>query len=69
MEMVHFIFLNGNKYKGTFKNGKRHGFGTFTLVDGGKYSGEWLNDEISGQGIYEFSQMVMFMRVCLKMEK
>ena len=29
-----FHFSNGDKYKGAFKNGKREGFGVFTLIDG-----------------------------------
>ena len=32
------------KYEGEYKDGKRHGQGTFTHSDGGKYVGEWEND-------------------------
>ena len=50
-----FIYSNGDKYKGGFKNGKRQGFGLFELNDGGEYSGEWKDDKINGQGKYQFS--------------
>ena len=31
----------GDKYVGEYKNGKRHGQGTYTYPIGDKYVGEW----------------------------
>ena len=46
---------DGNKYVGEWKDGKRHGQGTFTFGPksewrGEKYVGEWRDDERHGQG-------------------
>ena len=38
-------FANGNKYAGEWKNGARHGQGTFTWSNGYKYVGEWKDDK------------------------
>ena len=32
--------------------GKKHGYGTFTYVNGEKYVGEWKNEKWHGQGTY-----------------
>jgi len=38
-------------YVGEWRNGKRHGYGTFSSVDGQyNYSGEWRNDARHGHG-------------------
>jgi len=52
-----FTFASGNKYVGEFKNGKRHGQGTFTYAggDGEKYVGEFKNDKYNGQGTYTYA--------------
>ena len=42
----------GTKYVGEYKDGKRHGQGTFTHPDGGKYVGEWKDDKPNGQGTF-----------------
>ena len=34
---------NGDKYVGEFKDGKKHGQGTYTYTDGRKYVGEFKN--------------------------
>ena len=46
---------NGDVYYGqmstyTWERRKRHGYGTYTYVDGGKYVGEWYNHEKDGNG-------------------
>ena len=41
----------GHKYRGAFKNGKRHGQGTFINRDGYKYVGAFKNGNHHGQGI------------------
>ena len=41
------------KYKNgkmIYTEGKRHGYGTYTDVNGWKYVGEWKNDKPHGQG-------------------
>jgi hypothetical protein len=38
------------KYKGSYRDGKRSGRGTFLWSDGSKYTGEWANDMMEGYG-------------------
>lgn len=40
-----YIFSNGSKYVGEFKNKWRHGQGTHTPVTGTVKRGEWINDK------------------------
>ena len=49
-----YIYPNGEKYVGDWKNGKYHGQGTFTYRDGSKYVGGWKNEKQDGQGTYTF---------------
>ena len=37
-------------YKGSYKNGKFHGTGTYTYSDGTTYRGEWKNGKCHGKG-------------------
>ena len=48
-------YENGGFYKGTFKNGRQHGYGTYSLPNGYEYSGEWVNGQAVGEGIAKFS--------------
>jgi len=41
-----YTYLDGEKYEGEWKNGKRNGQGTFTYPDGSKYIGEWRNGDM-----------------------
>jgi hypothetical protein len=41
-------------YKGEWKNGKRHGWGTLLYPDGSQYRGEWSNDRFNGTGTKEY---------------
>ena len=41
-ETISHTFPSGDKYVGEVKNGKFHGQGTYTWVDGKKYVGEWV---------------------------
>lgn len=34
-----------------FKEGKRHGEGTYVFADGTIYKGEWVNGRIKGKGV------------------
>ncbi len=42
IEMTQYALRN--TYYGSFKNGKRHGKGTFLYADGTKYEGSWENN-------------------------
>ncbi len=45
-----YTYPDGTRYKGEWKDNKRHGKGVLIRPDGTKYSGEWLNDKPDGQG-------------------
>ena len=45
----------GNQYIGEWKDGRKDGQGTFTLVSGSEYIGEWKNDQPHGQGTLTWS--------------
>jgi hypothetical protein len=46
---------DGGKYEGEFKDGKRHGQGTGTYLNGEKYVGEFKEGKRHGQGTYTYS--------------
>ena len=48
-------YPNGSKYLGEYKDGKKHGQGTFTYPNGDKYVGEFKDGEKNGQGTFTFS--------------
>ncbi|MDC0201905.1 hypothetical protein OAJ56_01540 [Flavobacteriales bacterium] len=53
--------IRGNNiYVGEWKDGKKHGQGTYTLADGSKYIGEWENGKENGQGIMVYSDSVRY---------
>ena len=41
-------------YVGNFKNGERHGEGTYTFGDGSEYNGRWKNNKKDGYGALEY---------------
>ncbi len=43
-------YTDGVKYVGDYKDGKRHGQGTYTFPDGKKYVGGWKDSKYHGQG-------------------
>ncbi len=45
-------YYSDGKYVGTFKEGKRNGFGTFYNDNGNKYAGNYKNDKSNGKGTY-----------------
>ena len=40
--------MDGSCYKGVYKNGKKHGFGTYQWTDGSKYQGQWEDNCLNG---------------------
>ncbi|MEL7408350.1 MAG: hypothetical protein AAFN00_15560, partial [Cyanobacteria bacterium J06558_2] len=44
-------FGNGDRFEGTFVDGKKEGQGIYTFAEGGKYEGNFDNDAISGKGV------------------
>ena len=55
-----FTTASGNQYVGEWKDGKKHGQGTFTRADGSQwageeYIGEWKDDKPNGQGTYTYA--------------
>jgi len=55
-----FIYENGDKYEGEWKDDKRSGVGIYTFgegeFEGDKYVGEWNNDMTNGHGTYIFGR-------------
>jgi hypothetical protein len=45
-----YTYSDGSTYKGEWKDGKRHGKGTWVRPDGMRYEGEWINNKPHGQG-------------------
>jgi hypothetical protein len=45
-----YLYSSGKKYKGNWREGKRHGKGAITYAYGTKYDGEWKNDKMHGKG-------------------
>lgn len=48
------FYPNGDKYVGVWRNGQRHGQGTYTNANGSNYVGEFKNGTYNGQGTYTF---------------
>ena len=46
-----YTYSNGDKYKGAWKDFKRHGKGTFEWSNGNSYTGDWCDDKMNGVGI------------------
>ena len=49
-----FIYPDGKRYVGEWKDGKRHGQGVSTHPDGWKYVGEFKDGVLSGHGTYTY---------------
>jgi hypothetical protein len=45
-------WVEGDKYRGGWVNGKCDGYGVFMWGDGRTYSGAWLNGEMHGFGVF-----------------
>ena len=58
----------GDSYTGEFKDGLRHGLGTYTYSSGDVYVGEWIEGEMHEQDHF-IIKTEMFILVILKMTK
>lgn len=45
-----FIYNDGSKYEGFFKNRRRNGKGVMWFADGERYDGDWTDDHMHGSG-------------------
>ena len=48
-------YPNGDLYEGGFKEGIRHGHGTYMYASGEKYSGEWVDNHKHGLGTMTYN--------------
>jgi hypothetical protein len=49
---AHITLPSGETYVGEWKDGKRHGHGTYTWPASGTYVGEWRDGKMHGEGIH-----------------
>jgi hypothetical protein len=56
-KIENIIYENHSNYFGSVKDGKPHGFGTYTHINGDKDIGEWKNGKMCGQGQRLFTPM------------
>jgi hypothetical protein len=47
-----YVDLDGNRYSGSFVNGKREGPGKWASMSGESYDGLWKDDVFNGQGTF-----------------
>ena len=47
-----YIWATGERYEGSWQNGKFEGRGSYTWSDGSKYSGNWQRGQRNGQGTF-----------------
>ncbi|MBF0127301.1 MAG: hypothetical protein HQM02_08840 [Magnetococcales bacterium] len=47
-----YVYSDGSKYVGEYKNGKINGQGKFTYPDGSVYIGEYKNNKMNGMGTF-----------------
>ncbi len=48
-------YEDGSRYEGEYKNGSKHGKGTYYYVDGNKYTGDWVNNQKAGEGVFTWA--------------
>ena len=51
-ERPEYIFSNGARYKGQWKEDMRHGYGMQIWADGARYEGYWKENKAHGQGTF-----------------
>jgi len=47
-----YIWTTGERFEGSWRNGKFEGYGSYTWSDGSKYSGNWSAGNRNGQGTF-----------------
>ena len=47
-----FVYKDGSKYDGEWKDGEKNGDGIWTSVDGFKYVGKFKNGQRNGKGTW-----------------
>ncbi|MCB1173797.1 MAG: hypothetical protein KDK39_09540 [Leptospiraceae bacterium] len=47
-----YVWEDGSKYVGQWKEGQRSGNGTYLWASGDKYAGEFVNGDCEGNGVY-----------------
>ena len=50
-----YIWVNGDRYEGGWKNGRMHGKGVKIMANGDVYNGMWEDDKAQGWGVKIFS--------------
>lgn len=50
------LFRSGDRYEGSFEQGKMHGTGTWTYASGDRYSGQWSKGLRQGDGTYTWAR-------------
>lgn len=53
-------YNNGDKYVGFFKDGKRHGEGSYYYVNGNQFDGNWVNGIKNGAGVMRYNDGTIF---------
>lgn len=55
-----YIWPNGDKYYGSWLNGKFDGKGDFLWFDGRSYSGDWQNNKKHGEGVFKWGNGAIY---------
>lgn len=55
------IWKDNSYYIGQFKEGRKHGIGTYKWANGSMYEGEWSSGCFNGYGIYTFNESKKYM--------
>jgi len=50
-----YVYDNGTRYEGEFKNGLIEGYGVSKFYNGDEYTGLWKNHKIDGEGFYRYA--------------
>jgi len=50
-----FLYPNGSRYEGEFKEGSFHGEGIYYFFNGSQYQGTWKEGKMSGQGTWRYA--------------
>ena len=50
-----YVDTLGNRYEGELVDGKKHGKGKMNFVNGHTYVGDWMDDMVSGEGVFTWT--------------